>query len=171
MVVLAMDRVATGCIRIYIGQAGRLQQVARARVRADWTAQIVRRATEYRRTDRMSAAEQVGDLVIESSQSEFEMAGLLHGGVDALRIRRCSTAARRCRGGRSGRMVGGRHGVHTVQMWQRGLVERLRVYLPNDRADRNQNNANACKNGNEEKRLVCQLNLFLIKEGQKEGED
>lgn len=148
MVMLTMNRVAGGCTCIYIGQTGRLQQVAGTRVRAEWTAQIVRRAAEHRRTDRVSTAEQVRDLVIESSQSKFEVAGLLHG-VDVLRICRRS-AIRRCRSGRGGRMVSSRHGVHTVQMWQRGFVERLRVYLPNDRADRNQNNANACKNGNEE---------------------
>ena len=112
----------------------------------------------------MSAAEEVCDLMIESSKSKFEVTRLLHR-INILRVGRCSTAGGgRCR---SGRMVGYRNGMYAVQMWQCGLVQRFRVYLPNDRTDRNQNNANAYKNGSKNG-LVWKLNLFLIKEGKKE---
>lgn len=38
MMVLAIDRIAIRCIRIYIGQAGRFEQIAGARIGAEWTA-------------------------------------------------------------------------------------------------------------------------------------
>ena len=66
MMVLAIERAAVHGVRIYIGQAGRLEQIAGARIRAKRTAQIVRRTAEHRRADRVRAAEEIRDLLIES---------------------------------------------------------------------------------------------------------